>query len=71
MATRKANSSAFANAGQPATRLDFSTGVTRIRKNGIEFHSTAPIPAWTEMTVAWYGGRAAMRMAAMIVISEP
>jgi hypothetical protein len=52
MATRKANSSYFAHSRQPATRLDFSTGVTRIRKNGIEFHSTTPIPAWTEMTVA-------------------
>lgn len=33
------------------TRLDLAPGAVTIRKNGIEFRTDAPIPAWTEMTV--------------------
>ncbi len=33
------------------TRLSLSAGAIRIRKNGIEFRTEKPIPAWTEMTV--------------------
>src|SRR5580693_1182830 len=33
------------------TRLSLSPGDVRIRKNGVEFRSDAPIPLWTEMTV--------------------
>ena len=35
----------------PATRLALAASAVRIRKNGIEFQSSAPIPAWTEMTI--------------------
>lgn len=51
MATRKAKTSSVIHSDRPITRLDGSTGLTRIRKNGIEFHAMNPIPAWTEMTV--------------------
>ena|ERR1051326_3382678 len=34
-----------------ATRLSLSAGDIRIRKNGIEFRSSSPIPAWREMTI--------------------
>ena len=33
------------------TRLELPADAVRIRKNGIEFRSPTPIPAWTEMTV--------------------
>ena len=35
----------------PTTRLALPASAVRIRKNGIEFKSREPIPAWTEMTV--------------------
>lgn len=35
----------------PATRLALPASGVRIRKNGIEFRTQAPIPAWSEMTV--------------------
>ena len=34
------------------TRLSLSPTDVRIRKNGVEFRSTTPIAAWTEMTVS-------------------
>ena len=34
------------------TQLTLPPSAVRIRKNGIEFRTTKPIPAWTEMTVA-------------------
>ncbi len=34
------------------TRLALSANAFRIRKNGIEFRTANPIPAWTEMTVS-------------------
>ena len=34
------------------TRLDLPSRAVRICKNGIEFRSDSPLPAWTEMTVA-------------------
>ena len=34
------------------TRLDLPQEAVTIRKNGIEFRTDSPIPAWTEMTVA-------------------
>jgi hypothetical protein len=34
-----------------AARLSLSASAIRFRKNGIEFRSDKPIPAWTEMTV--------------------
>ena len=52
MATRKADSAAFAAPTQSATQLNLAADTTRIRKNGIEFRAAAPIAAWTEMTVA-------------------
>lgn len=52
MATRKADSATFAASTRSATQLNLSADTTRIRKNGIEFRSAAPIAAWTEMTVA-------------------
>ncbi len=52
MATRKADSAAFAASSRSAKQLNLSADTTRIRKNGIEFRSAAPIAAWTEMTVA-------------------
>ena len=33
------------------TRLSLAPGQVRIRRNGVEFRSTTPIAAWTEMTV--------------------
>jgi hypothetical protein len=36
----------------PTTQLTLPTSAVRVRKNGIEFHTDKPIPAWTEMTVA-------------------
>ena len=33
------------------TELSVPANAMRIRTNGIEFRSTAPIPVWTEMTV--------------------
>jgi hypothetical protein len=36
----------------PTTRLDLQPSAVTIRKNGIEFRTQQPIPAWTEMTVA-------------------
>jgi len=33
------------------TRLALSASAIRFRKNGIEFRTDKPIPAWTEMTV--------------------
>lgn len=51
MATRKADSAAFATSASSATQLNLAADTTRIRKNGIEFRSMTPIAAWTEMTV--------------------
>jgi hypothetical protein len=34
------------------TQLTLPPDAVRIRKNGIEFRATKPIPSWTEMTVA-------------------
>jgi len=34
------------------TRLDLPASGLTFRKNGIEFRSNEPIPAWTEMTVS-------------------
>lgn len=34
------------------TQLTLRPDAVRIRKNGIEFRTSKPIPAWTEMTVA-------------------
>jgi hypothetical protein len=34
------------------TRLDLAASAITFRKNGIEFRSNEPIPAWTEMTVS-------------------
>lgn len=39
------------------TRLTLSANAVRIRKNGIEFSSTNPIAAWTEMTVELQSAR--------------
>jgi hypothetical protein len=33
------------------TRLEVPSHAVRVHKNGIEFRSQNPIPAWTEMTV--------------------
>jgi hypothetical protein len=33
------------------TRLSLAPNEVRIRRNGVEFRSAAPISAWTEMTV--------------------
>ncbi len=33
------------------TRLSLAPGEVRVRRNGVEFRSDAPLPAWTEMTV--------------------
>jgi hypothetical protein len=33
------------------TRLSLPASAIRFRKNGIEFRTDSPIPAWTEMTV--------------------
>jgi len=33
------------------TRLSLPASAVHIRKSGIEFRSTYPIPAWTEMTL--------------------
>lgn len=55
MATRKADSAAFAASTSSATQLNLSADTTRIRANGIEFHSAKPIAVWTEMTVALHG----------------
>ncbi|MFA6543073.1 MAG: hypothetical protein WCS99_01525 [Limisphaerales bacterium] len=52
MATRKADPAPFTAPRGGATQLNLSADTTRIRKNGIEFHSADPIAAWTEMTVA-------------------
>src|SRR3954447_19946391 len=35
-----------------ATRLDLPASALTFRKNGIEFRTNEPIPAWTEMTVS-------------------
>ncbi len=55
MATRKADSAPACAPARAVTRLDLAAGTTRIRSNGIEFRSTTPIAAWTEMTVALHG----------------
>ena len=34
-----------------ARGLDVPASAVRVHKNGIEFHSSTSIPAWTEMTV--------------------
>jgi len=34
------------------TRLDLGANALTFRKNGIEFRTNEPIPAWTEMTVS-------------------
>ena len=52
MATRNADSAAFAAPVRIATQLTLAADTTLIRKNGIEFRSATPIAAWTEMTVA-------------------
>jgi hypothetical protein len=39
------------NHAHAQTRLSLSAGAVRIRKSGIEFKTTNPIPAWTEMSV--------------------
>ena len=35
-----------------AIRLNLTANAVRIHKNGVEFQTGKPIPAWTEMTVA-------------------
>ena len=39
------------------TRLSLAPDQVRIRKNGVEFRSISPIPAWTEMTVTLQSSR--------------
>lgn len=39
------------------TRLSLSPSDVRIRKNGVEFRSNAPIAPWTEMTVTLRSSR--------------
>jgi hypothetical protein len=34
-----------------ATRLSLPASAVRFRRNGVEFHSQAPLALWTEMTV--------------------
>ena len=34
------------------TRLNLAANAVRIRRNGIEFRSSTPIPIWTEMTMS-------------------
>ncbi|MHB8519838.1 MAG: hypothetical protein ACYDH9_03680 [Limisphaerales bacterium] len=35
------------------TQITLPASTIHVRKNGIEFRSNAPLPVWTEMTVAW------------------
>jgi hypothetical protein len=54
MSTSKLDTSGIFQAPKIAsaqTRLALSAAAIRFRKNGIEFRSEKPIPAWTEMTV--------------------
>ena len=46
MSTRQACPATF------AAQLSLATATTRIRKNGIEFHSATALAEWTELTVA-------------------
>ena len=57
----------FAVQGQ-TTRLDLPQTAVRVRKNGIEFRSTTPIPVWTEMTVAMQSPQSAKKISFMGVI---
>ena len=55
MATRKAETAAFAATSKSATPLTLASETTRIRTNGIEFRAAHPIAPWTEMTVSLRG----------------
>ena len=55
MSTSKLDTSSAFNAvtvSNGETELSVPANGLRIRSNGIEFRSTTPIPAWTEVTVA-------------------
>src|SRR4051812_31017374 len=55
MSARKIDSADFfrpVTVQSEATRLDLPASALTFRKNGIEFRSQEPIPAWTEMTVS-------------------
>jgi hypothetical protein len=51
MSARKIDSLSPVNAQSAQTRLSLSANEIRVRKNGIEFHSSSPLAAWKEMTL--------------------
>lgn len=52
------------------TKLSLPPDAVRIRRNGIEFRSSAPIPVWTELTVSLQSPGEAARVNCSGVIVE-
>ena len=53
-----------------ATQLSLPANAVRVCKNGVEFLSTEPIPAWTEMTVDLHSARDAKKVRATGIVVE-
>ena len=53
-----------------STQLSLPAHSVRICKNGVEFLSTQPIPAWTEMTVDLHSARDANKVRANGIVVE-
>lgn len=47
---------------RPTQCLNLPSDAVRVRKNGIEFRNSDPIPAWTEMTVSLQGSKPARKV---------
>ena len=54
----------------PSTHLSLPAHSVRISKNGVEFLSAKPVPAWTEMTVDLHSAGDAKKVRATGIVVE-
>jgi hypothetical protein len=62
MSARKIDSDSLGMTPRSTRRLTLSTDAVRVRKNGIEFRNSDPIPPMTEMTVTLQGPNPARKV---------
>jgi hypothetical protein len=62
MSARKMDSESLGMMPASTQCLTLPTDAVQVRKNGIEFRNSDPIPAWTEMTVTLQGPNPARKV---------
>jgi hypothetical protein len=62
MSARKMDSESLGMTPAPTQCLTLPTDAVHVRKNGIEFRNSDPIPVWTEMTVTLQGPNPARKV---------